>query len=262
MNILIIGAGKLGLALAKILHNQGHKITTLSRTPKPVPVGITHLCQDIHTLDVGSLGVFDWVYVILTPSQRSPVGYIHTYVESIRPIFESLDTKRLVYVSSTQVYGQDNGEVVDNHTPPMPASEYGNILYAAELIWRSLLKDNLIIIRPSGIIKKDIFENADNHFAKIAKTLDKDSSQFSSEHWLNLVYQDTIIDSLAALPTLKTPEPAYIISDISILRHNFYNNLRALQGLEVIPIKQELPTTGKRLITTPLLSHTTAPQKP
>lgn len=252
MNILIIGAGKLGLPLANQLNQLGHTITTLSKSPKDVDNGITHICQDVHLLTEQSFGnqTFDWVYVILTPQERTEFGYTQAYVNSVYPIANALknhNIKRLIYVSSTQVYGDNNGQEINDDTQPIPSSDFGKILYAGELLWQAFFKDNLTIIRPSGLIGND---------STFLMTMAENLSQITENHWLNLIKRDDVIHILANLPSyakkLETDNKnllsSYIASNKSVIRHELLNHIRNNKNLPMIAVPDNLPTTGKKLM--------------
>ena len=54
MHILFIGYGKTSQRLAKQLFEQGHQITTISRSPKFDPYA-THLIQDVQQADFSQI---------------------------------------------------------------------------------------------------------------------------------------------------------------------------------------------------------------
>ena len=62
MHILFIGYGKTSQRVAKQLFQQGHQITTISRSPKSDDWA-EHLIQDIHQLDLSQVAPIDAVYV-------------------------------------------------------------------------------------------------------------------------------------------------------------------------------------------------------
>lgn len=252
-NILIIGAGKLGLPLAYKLNAQGHNITTLSISAKSFDEKnqkITHISADIFHLD-GTLNhlKFDWIYVILTARQRSLLGYQQAYVNSVSAIVREIDlthVQRLVYVSSTQVYGQNQGETVDDSTPPNPSSDFGKILYAGELLWQAHLGDRLTIIRPSGIL-------GDSH--DFLNEMAKNLTQINENHWLNLIHRHDVIRILASLPDYEkqlnmrnqTCKASYILTQTAIIRHQLLNSIRQSQQQTAIIAPANLPTTGKKI---------------
>lgn len=243
MRILIIGAGKLGLGLAHAL-KQDHDITVISKHPK-IADGFVHCCLDVHNLTKHSFEAqFDWVYVILSPYERIKQAYYDTYVDSIFPIVNTLKgSPTLVYVSSTQVYGENDGQWVSDSSEPIPSSDFGKLLRAAELVWQSL-SDKLIIIRPSGLIDDSVFEVG--HFLQSAKTLTPDHPSLHP-HWLNLMPRSQVIRILAQLPNLQSPADSYILSTTPIMRHDWLNLLRRHHGLPTLLAKNDTKATGKRL---------------
>lgn len=248
MNILIIGCGQLGLALAQALHQKGHCVTTISRSAKMVPSGITHFSKNIHDLQADDFDVrFDWVYVILTSAQRDVAGYRETYLQSALPIFQALQhhaIQKIVLISSTRVYGENQGQWVDDMTLPAYHDDMGAVLYQAEQLWSTLWQQKLIIIRPSGLIRNLDF------WKEQAKQL----QSITEYRWLNFIYQPDVVMILASLPNLSQNrlKAQYILNTQSILRHDFLNCLRVQQGLEPITIKADLDVTGKRLVATHL----------
>lgn len=261
-NILIIGAGKLGLPLANCLYKQ-HRLSTLSKSDKSVPAGVEHICADVFALNKAIIPQdIDWVYVILTPSERSVAGYQAIYVDSIRPILSALNTdrlQRLVYVSSTQVFGQNGGETVDDDTPPCPSSDYGKVLYAGELLWQAYLKDKLTIIRPSGLIDGD---------SRFLSTQAKNLTAIDEEHYINLICRQDVIAILASLPAYahhlaqhnQSLQPSYILTHSPMVRHDLLNAIRQQCHLPPIKSNEQLPITGKKLIANRLQALLTAQQ--
>ena len=88
MHILFIGYGKTARRVAKHLFEQGHHLSTISRSAK-TDCYARHYQQDIHQLDLTALPPIDLVYVLLAPSQTGLEAYQQTYVESIVPIVQA-----------------------------------------------------------------------------------------------------------------------------------------------------------------------------
>lgn len=224
-NILIIGAGKLGLPLAYRLYEQGYCVTTVSISPKDVTDtqgGIRHISADVFDLPHElSCQAYDWVYVILTPRQRTLLGYQQAYVGSVGALACALDLSkigRLIYVSSTQVYGQNHGQAVDDDTKPDPTSDFGKILYAAELLWQVHLGDRLTIIRPSGIVDET---------RTFLMTAAQNLTHIDAQHWLNLIHRQDVVNILASLPKYEqvlkarkqSLKASYILTQTAVMRH-------------------------------------------
>lgn len=249
MNILVIGCGQLGLALVQQLHQQGHQITTISRSPKIVPDGVLHLCKDIYHLQANDFNSnFDMVYVILSANQRDKAGYQHTYINTAQPIYQALSQhpiQKIVYISSTRVYGENHGEWVNDDTPLSAQDELAECLIQAENTWRDYWQEKLVIMRPSGLLRNM------NFWQQQAEKM----TEIDEYRWLNFIYQPDVIKILALLPQLDMSQlkSSYILtSHQPVLRHEFLNHLRLEQNLTAISVPSNLNTTGKRLQATHL----------
>lgn len=249
MNILIIGCGKLGLSLAEQLHQQGHQITTISRSPKTVPDGITHICKDIYHLQADDFKTyFDMVYVILSAGKRDLAHYQSAYLHSAEPIYQELQhhpIQKVIYISSTRVYGENHGEWVNDDTPLSAQDELAECLIQAENTWRDYWQEKLVIMRPSGLLRNM------NFWQQQAEKM----TEIDEYRWLNFIYQPDVIKILALLPQLDMSQlkSSYILtSHQPVLRHEFLNHLRLEQNLTAISVPSNLSTTGKRLQATHL----------
>lgn len=245
MNILILGCGKLGFKLAHQLLEQGHQITTVSRSPKTMAKGITHLSQDITQLDLSQLQQkFDWVYVILSPSEHSLAGYQATYLDTILPISQSLKShpiQKIFYISSTRVYGENAGKMIDDQSPIQPSDDFGKCLYQAEQLWQKQWADKLTIIRPSGLV---------DALSPRLQSLAHQMSSISEHHWSNLVLRDDVIRFLVGLTQHqpKTLQAHYILNGQTLLRSSLLNAIRTKLNLPQIVLHQEIVQhTGKQL---------------
>ncbi len=125
MHILFIGYGKTSRRVAKQLFQQGHQITTVSRSAKEDDFA-EHLIQDVHQLDLSQVQPIDasrmffWLLHAMLNSMLWML-YRHTYVDSVQPIVQALahhPIQRLIVVSSTRVYGEHAGERIDDDTVP------------------------------------------------------------------------------------------------------------------------------------------------
>jgi nucleoside-diphosphate-sugar epimerase len=83
----------------------------------------------------------DAIVVCLAPPGADPAGEISRLAEACR------DAKRLIYVSSTGVYGPGNGALVDETWPIAPLTASGRARAAAE----AALPPTAIILRAAGI---------------------------------------------------------------------------------------------------------------
>jgi len=133
-NVLILGCGDTGGRLAVQLAQAGHEVTGVRRSPKALP-GVRMVQADITRPFRLALSAPAYVFIILSPDRSDRDGYAHTYLDGldrIRDALEGTNPRRVFFVSSTSVYGEDGGQWVDEDTPPHPATFNGEVLLEAE----------------------------------------------------------------------------------------------------------------------------------
>ena len=138
--ILIAGCGDLGSALGKALAAEGHHVFGLRRNAARVPPPLEPVAADL--TDPASLAAavpagVDRVYYIATPDRRDDDGYRRAYVEGLVHLRDALTgsgapPRKLIFVSSTAVYGQSGGEWVDETSTTEPTRFTGKWLLKGE----------------------------------------------------------------------------------------------------------------------------------
>lgn len=245
MHILFIGYGKTSQRVAKHLFEQGHHISTISRSAK-TDCYATHYIQDIQQLDLTELPPIQMVYVLLAPAQSGIEAYQQTYVDSVEPIAQALKAhpvQRIVIVSSTRVYGENAGEHIDDESEIQPADPQGHLLRRMELMWQQHYPQHSIIVRPTGIYGTSI--------ARLKK-LAEQSSTYPTVHFSNRIHIDDLAKFLALLVNLAQVEASYIVTNnLPIPMHEVL--LWFQQQLNLAPLKLlSEQQTGKRIYATRL----------
>jgi len=138
--LLILGCGDLGRRLAGELAPLGYEVVGARRSPPEDSETLGYRAVD--TADVEHLKAvlaegFDVVVVTMTPSERGDEGYRRAYVQTCENLVRGLEAvahkpRLILYVSSTGVYGQSDGEWVDEASPTVPARASGDRLLEAE----------------------------------------------------------------------------------------------------------------------------------
>lgn len=213
MHILFVGYGQTSQRVAETLFQQQHQITTISRSPK-TDTWAQHLIQDVHQLDLSEVAPIDVVYVLLAPRRSKaenlvdPVElYRQTYVDSVEPMVEALKehpVKRVIVVSSTRVYGQNNGELVDDNTPPNPNDEQGRMLLEMEQRWQRAYSSECIIVRPTGI-----YTGSSARMRKLAES----TKSYPNIHWSNRIHINDLARFLVYLIHVEHNEKSYICTN-------------------------------------------------
>jgi nucleoside-diphosphate-sugar epimerase len=143
MHVLVAGCGWLGAAVARELLARGHRVTGVRRDPtraaELASSGIAPLAVDLAEpgaaaalpRDVGA------IVACQSASGDTAAAYRRAYLDANHALLEAAAAAgcaALVYTGSTGVFGQRGGVVVDEATPPAPASETGEVLAEAEAL--------------------------------------------------------------------------------------------------------------------------------
>jgi nucleoside-diphosphate-sugar epimerase len=139
MRVLIAGCGYVGSRLAAVLAESGAGVFALRRTPGDGWPGVTTLCADL--ADPETLTTLprplDAVVFCASPSSPDERGYRRIFIDGLRNLTVALTARdrppgRLIFTSSTAVYGQSKGEWVDERSPTRPRRFNGKVLLEAE----------------------------------------------------------------------------------------------------------------------------------
>lgn len=158
--VLVIGCGKIGGRVARRL-TSSFQVFGLRRTPQTQTSGIQYISADVCNKDKlkdmfqsnFSDGV-DYLLYCLTPSTRDEQSYRKTYVEGLTNVLNTLPQqqrlKRLIFVSSSSVYHQNDDNWINEQSPCEPTSFSGKLILEAENLLRACQLPSTII-RFSGI---------------------------------------------------------------------------------------------------------------
>jgi nucleoside-diphosphate-sugar epimerase len=139
--VLIAGCGYAGAALGALLDRESHAVFGLRRRAGALPWGVRPIEADLaipSTLRELPPRL-DFVCFMAAPGGRDDALYRALYVEGLRNLIDALvdqkqEPKRIFFTSSTSVYGQKQGEWVDESSPTEPASFAGRRLLEAEAL--------------------------------------------------------------------------------------------------------------------------------
>ena len=159
--IAILGCGWLGWPLAKALLNDGFEIhgsTTSKEKLKSLREDGIHpftlaLTEDAIEGDIeGFLSNVNILIINLPPKLRG--DHKENYVKKIQLLHRAVKAstvKKVVFVSSTSVYGDIEGDVTEL-TAPVPATESGRQLLDSESIFREETSLKVTVVRFGGLI--------------------------------------------------------------------------------------------------------------
>lgn len=138
--LLIAGCGDVGSRLAERMLAAGFCVYGLRRTVTALPHGVLPVAADLHNQACPQdwpVAALDYLVYCAAASESSEAGYQAAYVDGLRHVLDWLQQhgqmpRRILFVSSSSVYGQQNGEWVDEDSPVQPQGFSGRILLEAE----------------------------------------------------------------------------------------------------------------------------------
>jgi nucleoside-diphosphate-sugar epimerase len=151
--ILIIGCGGIGSMLADALLAQGHQVTGLKRNPPTSKSSrINYVTADISSVnDMKMLdNDFTQAFFIVSPDGRNEYSYRSVYETGLNNLLVRLPKANWFMVSSTSVYGQSQGEWVDEESVAEPNNITSQLIRQAEQTVMGFNEDNSVV-RFSGI---------------------------------------------------------------------------------------------------------------
>lgn len=135
MRVLIAGCGDVGTELGLLLTGQGHEVWGLRRHPDSLPSPIRPLAADLGDPEtLRDLPAFDYVAYTAAADGHGEDAYRRAYVAGVRHLLAALPgpPRRFLFTSSTGVYGQTEGEWIDEGSATEPRSFTGTALLEGE----------------------------------------------------------------------------------------------------------------------------------
>ncbi|WP_291286598.1 NAD(P)H-binding protein [Flavobacterium sp.] len=169
--ISILGCGWLGWPLAKKLMDKGHAVSGSTTSENKLPIleasGIKAFLVALESENVSDsitnfLAESEILIIDIPPKLREKSPNLPTpsekvfvrKIENLIPFIEKSAVKKVLFVSSTAVYGNDNGTITEE-TLPNPETESGKQLLLAEALLQKNQNFTTTILRFGGLIGED-----------------------------------------------------------------------------------------------------------
>jgi len=138
--VAIAGCGDVGARLALQLQATGWHVTGIRRNLARLPPGLPGLQADFAEAACPAgweTLAPDYLVYAVAADQHDEAGYRRAYLDGLANVMSWVKQtaqapKRLVFVSSSSVYGQANGEWVNEASPTAPGGYAGRIMLEAE----------------------------------------------------------------------------------------------------------------------------------
>jgi nucleoside-diphosphate-sugar epimerase len=209
--VLIAGCGHLGTALGLLLAHEGHRVYGLRRDPSQLPAPLEPLAADLRGAAPLRLPPCDWLCYTAAPDGRTAEQYRAVYVEGLARTLDACAAagplpRRVLFTSSTAVYGQNDGSWVDEDSPTAPSGFPGRILLEAEGLLAQSGTTGLAL-RLGGLYgpgRTRLIESVLNGESDCAA---------GPPRYTNRIHRDDAALACAHLLEVEDPEPVYNVVD-------------------------------------------------
>ncbi|QDU96474.1 SDR family oxidoreductase [Lignipirellula cremea] len=234
---LVIGCGYLGERAAQRWSDEGHLVYAMTRSAERAKVfearGWKALVADVaepDTLQVlADLPPLDTVLFAVGYDRSAGRDIAEVYVDGLANVLKAFSgpqaVSRFLYISSTGVYRQSQGEAVNELSPCEPTREGGKACLAAEnLLARHPLGARSVILRLAGIY-------GPGRVPRRAEILAGEPLPAPSNGHLNLIHVDDAV-SVVLQAEAHAPLPRlYVVSDgAPVLRREYYAEVARAYG--------------------------------
>lgn len=220
IKVLIAGCGDLGLNIARVLSAQtNYEVWGLRRSVCPDFVvkaqapSLKWLHADLTKASTLTNLPKDFTHIIYAAAAdgRTEQQYRDIYIAGLKNVVlacKSTVLERVIFVSSSAVYGEHGDQWVDETTPIAPLDFNGRILVEAENYLLSAgLECVTLSLRLSGIY------GPDRHFLLNRLRDGLASAPEHGSHWVNRVHIEDAAGAAVHLLTYPDPDPVYLITD-------------------------------------------------
>lgn len=209
MRVLIAGCGYVGSALAASLVAEGHEVWGMRRSVARLPPGVRPFPADLR--DPATLAnlppALDAVAYTATADASTDEAYRAAYVDGPRNLLSALSLqaqrpRRVLFTSSTSVYGQREGEWVDEDSRTEPAGFSGARMLEGERVFL----DGPVpatVLRLGGIY-------GPGRTSLVEKVRAGDAECTPEPSWTNRIHRDDAAGALRHLVMLDAPAALYL----------------------------------------------------
>jgi nucleoside-diphosphate-sugar epimerase len=193
--ILIAGCGYVGEAAANAFHERGWEVEGWTATVESAAQlsDRPYTARAVDVADRGAVsessGRFDVVVHCVSSRGGDEEQYRHLYFEGARNLLRIFPDAALLFTSSTSVYPQTDGSVVDESSPAEPRHARGKILRETEKL---ILAGGGIVARLGGI-------HGPHRSFFLTRLLEGRTPPEGNERLINQIHRDDIVSALLLL---------------------------------------------------------------
>ncbi len=219
--------------MAERWQHQGSRVSVLTRTEQKAArlsaAGLEPLIGDLATGHLPSLPDVDTVLWSVGFDRSAGCSREQIWIDGLRSLARQLPktVRRFLYVSSTGVYGQTDGKIVSESTPPQPATDSGRCCLQAEQLLQEMNSSGaapgtLSILRMAGLY-------GPNRLLRRTSDLRRGVPlPGHPDHWLNLIHIDDAVTAVVDLPTATDIPLLNVVNTGTLTREQYYRELARL----------------------------------
>jgi nucleoside-diphosphate-sugar epimerase len=211
MTVLIAGCGDLGTEVGLRLAARGERVVGWRRSAERLPEGIEGVAADLTQPLPPIPGDTDVVVIATAAGGRSEAEYRSAYVDATANVLDALDRdrvepRRILFVSSTAVYGDVDGGWVTEDSPAESTAPTARMIREAEQVLLGRAARGTVL-RLSGIYgpgRTRLIDQVRSGTAVLP----------SETQWTNRIHRDDAAAAIVHLVTaVQAPAPIYLGSD-------------------------------------------------
>lgn len=236
MRHLVIGCGYLGQRVAALWRDAGHEVVALTRDSGRQAefdkLGLRAVVGDVTqpaTLaPLGDAPVDTLLYAVGYDRAAAP-SIQQVYADGLRNVLQALtaQTRRVLYISTTGVYGPAGGDWVDEQTPANPLRDGGLASLAAEqALHESRFADRGVALRLAGIY-------GPGRVPFLQLLAGGEPIPAPANGWLNLIHVDDAARIVEQAAVVENVSQLYCVSDGQpVQRGDYYREVARLVGAD------------------------------
>ncbi len=243
--ILIAGCGYVGEAAADLFYERDWEVEGWTASAQSAE-GLSTKPYRIRAVDIANVAAvsaghheFDVVLQCASSRGGDAEKYRRVYLEGARNLIQAVPTAALLFTSSTSVYAQNQGDVVDENSPANPVHEKGQILREAEEL---VLAHRGIVARLGGIY-------GPGRSFLLRKFLAREAVlDYLDDHFINQAHRDDIVSALFHLAERRAGlggQVYNVVEDQPIVAREVYEWLSSHLH-RPLPQKGRAPSSRKR----------------
>ncbi|MEJ7592768.1 MAG: NAD-dependent epimerase/dehydratase family protein [Planctomycetaceae bacterium] len=232
---LVAGCGYVGSRVAATWQARGLKVFAVTRSElksqELINARITPILFDLsQATPIPQLPDVDVVLWSVGFERTSGTSRQAIWIDGLQRLLNALpprrEPRRILYMSSTSVYGEGHGQDVAENTVPNPTSEGGLACLAAEQLLQNFATQKsacVSILRFAGIY------GPNRLLRRITEMQSNAPITSPPDEWLNLIHVDDAVTAIDCISRLESPPSLInIVASESVTRRQYYTTLAKL----------------------------------